>query len=96
LDEGFKHSQAATTLRSDELGAVLASFGREKSGPNRLAAVVALLANKASDRNGLRGAFAGAEPMVPANVRSAFTTALHSCLREQAVNAVSPAITRSA
>jgi 23S rRNA C2498 (ribose-2'-O)-methylase RlmM len=83
-------------LGGDELGAVLAGLGPDGDGRDRLTAVVALLANQASDTDTMvRGAFASAEPKETAKVRSAFTSALHSCLREQSVNAGSPATTRS-
>ena len=62
----------------------------------RLAAVVALLANKESDREKMvRGAFAGFGATATEKVTGTFTSALHSCLREQSVNAGSPATTRS-
>jgi hypothetical protein len=59
--------------------------------------VVALFANQAGARsNHVPGAFAGAgASSTAAKVRGAFTSALHACLREQPVNAGSPATTRS-
>jgi hypothetical protein len=96
LAEGFQQLNAKEMLSSDELGAVLASLGPDGNGRDRLTAVVALLASQAGDTDTMvRGAFAGAGPKDTAKVRSAFTTALHSCLREQSVNAGSPATTRS-
>ncbi|NJC05267.1 hypothetical protein GGQ97_001060 [Sphingomonas kaistensis] len=87
----------AGTLNGDELGAVLASIGPNGGDGDRLAAVVALLANRGSDAGKMvRGAFAGAGPVdARAKVRSAFTSALHGCLREPPVNAGSPATTSS-
>lgn len=85
--------QAAAVLRGDELGAVLASLGPNGDGRDRLAAVVALLVTGGTGpAKAARGAFAAAGPMVS----SAFTSALHSCLRDPAVNTVSPATIRSA
>jgi hypothetical protein len=96
LAEEFQHLQAAEMLGGDGLGAVLASVGPDGHGRDRLAAVIALLANQARDTDTMvRGAFASARPEDAAKVRSAFTSALHSCLREQTVNAGSPATTRS-
>ena len=86
-------------LTGDELGAVLTSLGPNGAERDRLAAVVALLANRKGEVGQLvRGAFAGLGPRIAAEgkVTSAFTSALHGCLREQPVNAASPATTRSA
>lgn len=84
-------------LNGDELGAVLASIGGQGGARDRLAAVIALLSSDPKDAGQtIRGAFAGADPTAPQKkVRSAFTSALHGCLREQRVNAGSPANTRS-
>ncbi len=83
-------------LNGDELGAVLASLGPTGDERDRLAAVVALLANQQADPKIVRGAFAGVGPATAAaKVRSAFTSALHGCLREQPVNAGSPATTKA-
>ena len=84
-------------LNVDELGAVLASLGPDGHERDRLAAVVALLASEGRHASKMvRGAFAGTVPIeADAKVRSAFTSALHGCLREQPVNAGSPATTRS-
>ena len=96
MAEEYKQLQAATVLRGDELGAVLESLGPDGDGRDRLAAVVALLAcHDGRPDPMVRGAFAGAGPMATPKVRGAFTSALHSCLREAAVNDCSPAITRS-
>ena len=87
----------AGVLNGDEFGAVLASLGTHGGDHDRLAAVVALLTNQGSNSAGtFRGTFAEAEPTAPAaKVRSAFTSALHACLREQPLNAGSPATTSS-
>ena len=90
--------QVAGVLNGDELGAVLTSLGPDGAERDRLAAVVALLANKAGYTGPkVRGAFAGLGVQTPADakVTSTFTSALHGCLREQPVNAGSPATTRS-
>ena len=89
--------RGAGILTGDELGTVLASLGPHGDARDRLAAVVALLADKADATGSLvRGAFAGVAPATgAAKVRSVFTSALHGCLREQPVNAPSPANTRS-
>ena len=98
MAESAKTLQAAGVLNGVELGAVLTSLGQDGAEHDRLAAVVALLANKKGDEGHLvRGAFAGIGPKITtdAKVTSVFTSALHGCLREQPVNAGSPATTRS-
>jgi hypothetical protein len=98
LAESVKTLKAAVVLNGDELGAVLTSLGPDGAERDRLSAVVALLANKEGDGGRpMRGAFAGLTPHVTgeAKVTSTFTSALHGCLREQSVNAGSPATTRS-
>jgi hypothetical protein len=98
LAESVKTLQAAGVLNGDELGAVLTSLGPDGAERDRLAAVVALLANKKGDEGLLvRGAFAGLglKTTADSKVTSTFTSALHGCLREQPVNAGSPATTRS-
>jgi hypothetical protein len=103
LAEQVKDLAAAAVLQSNELGAVLSSLGSEGAERDRLAAVVALLANREGGAvRPVRGAFAGLSPKAVADpagdtmVTSAFTSALHGCLREQPVNAGSPVTTRSA
>jgi hypothetical protein len=98
LAEQVKELQAAGVLNRDELGTVLTSLGPDGSERDRLAAVVALLAHKEGDPAALvRGAFARFGPKAAeSKVTGAFTSALHGCLREQSVNAGSPATTRSA
>lgn len=91
MAEEYKQLQAAAVLRDDELGAVLASLGPHGDGSDRLAAVVALLANADCPAPVVRGAFAGFGSVPTQKVTEAFTSALHSCLREDAVNAPSPA-----
>ncbi|WP_344708244.1 hypothetical protein [Sphingomonas humi] len=97
MAEGVKRLQAAVALKGEELGAVLANLGPHGDDSDRLAAVVALLANQASSSTKMvRGAFAGITTKATATkVSRAFTSALHGCLREQPVNAPSPATTRS-
>ena len=97
MAESAKFLNVAGALHGDELGAVLASIGPCGGAQDRLAAVVALLANGGSEpAKMVRGAFAGAGPMeANPKVRSAFTSALHGCLREPPVNAGSPATTSS-
>ena len=92
MAEEYKQLQAAAVLRGDELGAVLASLGPNGDGSERLAAVIALLASgNGRPASVVRGAFAGFGSAPPQKVTDAFTSALHSCLREEAVNAPSPA-----
>ncbi len=97
MAEQLKILQAAGVLNGDELGAVLTSLGSVGAQRDRLEAVVALLASKAGEpARPVRGAFAGlGTAAAEAKVTGAFTSALHGCLREQSVNAVSPATTRS-
>jgi hypothetical protein len=97
LVESVNPLQAAAALNVDDLGAVLASLGPDGHERDRLTAVVALLASEGRDTGTVvRGAFAGAASTAPeAKVRGLFTSALHGCLREQPVNAGSPATTRS-
>ncbi|WP_029939958.1 hypothetical protein [Sphingomonas astaxanthinifaciens] len=77
-----KHLSPAAALRSDELGAVLASLGPNGDSGSRLAAVVALLTGNGSAAGPRGGAFADARP----NVTEAFTSGLHNCLRGAPVN----------
>jgi hypothetical protein len=95
LADSAEFRGVAGVLNGDELGAVLASIGSDGGAGDRLAAVVALLANQRSEPGKtVRGAFAGRAPVgADAKVRSAFTSALHGCLREPPVNAGSPATT---
>jgi hypothetical protein len=95
LGESATLLTGAGLLNSDELGAVLESIGPDGGAGDRLAAVVALLTNQVGAPSSARGAFAGLEPAASTKVTSAFTSALHGCLREQSVNAGSPATTRS-
>ena len=97
MAEQLKILQAASVLNGEELGAVLTSLGPDGAQRDRLEAVVALLASKAGDSvRPVRGAFAGlGAETAEAKVTDAFTSALHGCLREPSVNAVSPANTRS-
>jgi len=98
LVESVRTLRAAGVLNGDELGAVLNSLGPDGAERDRLAAVVALFANRESDGGQpVRGAFAGLgpKPVTEAKVTSTFTSALHGCLREQPVNAGSPATIRS-
>jgi hypothetical protein len=74
-------------LRTEELGAVLASLGPNGDARSRLAAVVALLSGtRGSAEDG--GAFAGPTPIVT----TAFTSGFHNCLRGSAVNGSQHAI----
>lgn len=69
-------------LRSDELGAVLASLGAPGDAQSRLSAVVALLVNSGNGQVS-GGAFANSA----ADMTSAFTSGLHNCLRGETITA---------
>jgi hypothetical protein len=82
LVELGKHLAPAAALRTDELGAVLASLGPNGDSGSRLAAVVALLGGGVLEAQPRGGAFADARPMMT----DAFTSGLHNCLRGSPVN----------